>query len=76
LVYWSARARPAFRARGIDGRHHLGGCTCDDIIVEDDDIVACDLQKALSTMGYSVPAVAAGGDEAIRLALERCPRLC
>jgi signal transduction histidine kinase len=45
------------------------------LVVEDESIVALDLRKALTGLGYSVPAVAASGEEAIRKAAEACPDL-
>lgn len=43
------------------------------MIVEDERIVARDLQQTLETMGYDAFAVAASADEALRHASERCP---
>jgi len=45
------------------------------LIVEDERVVARDLQRTLTRLGYQVPDCAASGDEAIRLASERCPDL-
>jgi two-component system, cell cycle sensor histidine kinase and response regulator CckA len=45
------------------------------LVVEDESIVAMDLQRRLSDMGYSVPAVAASREEALRAAAEVRPDL-
>jgi two-component system, response regulator PdtaR len=45
------------------------------LIVEDECIIAIDLQNSLESLGYDVPAVAASGEEAIRLAAEFQPDL-
>jgi two-component system cell cycle sensor histidine kinase/response regulator CckA len=45
------------------------------LVVEDEGIVAMDLQQRLSGMGYSVPAVAASREEALRKAAEMRPDL-
>jgi CheY-like chemotaxis protein len=45
------------------------------LVVEDERIVAKDLQHLLSGFGYGVPATAASSEEAIRLAAETCPDL-
>lgn len=45
------------------------------LVVEDEGIVAMDLQQRLSAMGYSVPAVAAYREEALRKAAEVRPDL-
>jgi PAS domain S-box-containing protein len=45
------------------------------LVVEDERIVALDLQDRLQELGYSVPATAARGPDAIRLALEHRPDL-
>jgi two-component system cell cycle sensor histidine kinase/response regulator CckA len=45
------------------------------LVVEDERVVAKDLQRTLANMGYFVPATAASGDEALRLVAERCPAL-
>ncbi len=45
------------------------------LVVEDERIVAKDLQHVLSRFGYSVPATAASSEDAIRLAAEKCPDL-
>lgn len=43
------------------------------LIVEDEAIVATDLQETLTDMGYDAFAIAASGDEALARASERCP---
>ena len=43
------------------------------LVVEDERIVAMDLQQRLSAMGYSVPATAASSREALRKAAEIQP---
>lgn len=43
------------------------------LIVEDERIVAKDLQQTLVEMGYDAFAIAASADEALRAATERCP---
>jgi CheY-like chemotaxis protein len=45
------------------------------LIVEDEAIVAMDLQQTLAGMGYDAFAIAASADEALRHAAERCPDL-
>src|SRR5688572_4321528 len=45
------------------------------LVVEDERLVAKDLQRRLSSLGYDVPATAASAEDAIRLASERCPDL-
>jgi CheY-like chemotaxis protein len=45
------------------------------LIVEDECIIAIDLQNSLESLGYDVPAVASSGEEAIRLAEELQPDL-
>ncbi|TMQ08858.1 MAG: response regulator [Deltaproteobacteria bacterium] len=43
------------------------------LIVEDERIIAADLQQSLIGMGYDAFAIACSGDEAIKRATERCP---
>ncbi len=45
------------------------------LVVEDERIVAKDLQQLLTGFGYRVPATAATSDDAIRIASESCPDL-
>jgi CheY-like chemotaxis protein len=45
------------------------------LIVEDASIIAKDIQKILSRLGYAVPAVASSGEEAIQRAAETHPDL-
>ena len=45
------------------------------LVVEDERIVAKDLQQMLSGFGYKVPATAASSEDAMRLAAEKCPDL-
>jgi two-component system cell cycle sensor histidine kinase/response regulator CckA len=45
------------------------------LVVEDELIVARDLQRSLVDLGYDVPVTAASADQAITLATERCPDL-
>jgi len=45
------------------------------LVVEDERIVARDIQRSLIDLGYDVPATAASANQAIRLASERCPNL-
>ena len=45
------------------------------LVVEDESIVALDLEDRLRNLGYSVPATVARGDDAIRMALEHHPDL-
>ncbi len=45
------------------------------LIVEDEAVTAMDLQRRLERLGYSVPAVAPSGEEAITLASEVKPDL-
>jgi len=45
------------------------------LIVEDEPIVAKDLQQSLREMGYDAYAIASSADDAIRRASERCPDL-
>lgn len=51
----------------IDSRHVL--------VVEDERVVAKDLQRTLTNLGYEVPVTVANADDAIRAASERCPDL-
>jgi len=45
------------------------------LVVEDEGIVAKDLQKCLKKIGYTVPTTASSGEEAIKKAAEICPDL-
>src|ERR1051326_313973 len=45
------------------------------LIVEDERIVAKDLQHTLAAMGYDAFAIASSADEALNRASERCPDL-
>src|SRR5262245_17492773 len=45
------------------------------LVVEDERIVAKDLQRSLEKLGYRVPVAAASADEAIRYASEHAPDL-
>jgi len=45
------------------------------LVVEDERIVALDLQDRLQNLGYSVPGTVARGDDAIHMALEHHPDL-
>lgn len=45
------------------------------LVVEDESIVAKDIQNRLKKFGYAVPAVASSGEEAINQATETCPDL-
>jgi len=45
------------------------------LIVEDEKILAADLESKLRELGYRVASVAASGEEAVRLAQERSPSL-
>src|SRR2546421_331426 len=45
------------------------------LIVEDEKIVARGLQRDLEGMGYTVPAIAASGEEALHRVAERPPDL-
>jgi two-component system, cell cycle sensor histidine kinase and response regulator CckA len=45
------------------------------LIVEDERIVAKDLQQTLTEMGYDAFAIASSADEALRRASEKCPDL-
>jgi PAS domain S-box-containing protein len=51
----------------VDTRHVL--------VVEDERVVAKDLQRTLMNLGYEVPVTVATADDAIRAASERCPDL-
>src|SRR5215510_9328721 len=51
----------------VDSRHVL--------VVEDERVVAKDLQRTLTNLGYEVPVTVANADDAIRAASERCPDL-
>ncbi len=46
---------------------------CSVLVVEDEGIVALDIQQALVQLGYDAYAVASSGEEAIARASERCP---
>jgi PAS domain S-box-containing protein len=48
---------------------------CSILIVEDEPIVAKDLQQTLCEMGYDAFAIASSADDAIQRATERCPDL-
>lgn len=45
------------------------------LIVEDERILAADLEKKLRGLGYCVDSIAISGEEAVRLAQERLPNL-
>jgi signal transduction histidine kinase len=45
------------------------------LIVEDEAVVAEDLQESLAELGYDAFAIAASSDEALRQVVERCPDL-
>ncbi|HKU42600.1 MAG TPA: response regulator [Polyangiales bacterium] len=45
------------------------------LVVEDERVVAKDLQRTLTNLGYEVPVTVATADDAIRAAAERCPDL-
>jgi len=45
------------------------------LVVEDEGIVARDIEKSLLRLGYTVSAVAASGEDAVRLAGETLPEL-
>ncbi|MCX5909238.1 MAG: PAS domain S-box protein, partial [Deltaproteobacteria bacterium] len=45
------------------------------LVVEDEGIIAKDIERTLRDLGYSVPAIAASGEEAIQKALETQPDL-
>ena len=45
------------------------------LVVEDESIVAKDLQNSLKKCGYNVPIIASSGEEAINKAAEICPDL-
>jgi CheY-like chemotaxis protein len=45
------------------------------LIVEDEAIVACDLQSRLESFGYEVVGIAVSGEQAVRLAAETSPDL-
>jgi PAS domain S-box-containing protein len=45
------------------------------LVVEDEAIIASDIRTALTDLGYTVPAMTARGDEAVRLAQEFSPSL-
>jgi PAS domain S-box-containing protein len=45
------------------------------LVVEDERVVARDIQRSLVDLGYKVPATASSADQAIRLASECCPDL-
>lgn len=45
------------------------------LIVEDESIVAKNIQNRLESMGYSVPAIASNGKEAMQKAMELTPDL-
>jgi two-component system cell cycle sensor histidine kinase/response regulator CckA len=51
----------------VESRHVL--------VVEDERVVAKDLQRTLTNLGYDVPVTVATADDAIRAASERCPDL-
>ena len=48
---------------------------CSILIVEDEPIVAKDLQESLREMGYDAYAIASSADDAIRRATDKCPDL-
>src|SRR5579872_6458629 len=45
------------------------------LIVEDEAIVACDIERRLIKAGYEVPAIVASGDEALRSIEQTSPNL-
>jgi signal transduction histidine kinase len=54
-----------------ENAQHGSGCSV--LIVEDERIVAKDLQQTLSGMGYDAFAIASSAEEAIARASEKCP---
>ena len=45
------------------------------LVVEDESIIALDIKATLTNLGYSVPAVASGGEEAVQKVAEHDPDL-
>ena len=45
------------------------------LVVEDESIVAMDVQNILNGLGYAVPAIVSSGEEAIEKSAEICPDL-
>ena len=45
------------------------------LVVEDESVVARDIQRSLTDLGYQVPATARTSEQALRLAGEHCPHL-
>jgi len=49
------------------------GTHCSVLIVEDESIVAHDIQQTLTTLGYDALGIASSADEAIAIASKKCP---
>lgn len=62
-------------AKGINGGDWDGMSKATVLVVEDERIVARDLQATLSRAGYQVPSIAASGEDAIKRAAELKPDL-
>ena len=45
------------------------------LVVEDENIVAMDIQNSLKSLGYAVPAVVSSGEDAIKTAADTYPDL-
>jgi two-component system cell cycle sensor histidine kinase/response regulator CckA len=53
----------------------MESCECKIVIVEDEGLIAADLQGRLERVGYQVPAVAASGGEALEVIRKYSPNL-
>lgn len=60
----------------VDAQSHLeGGLATDVLIIEDEPIIALDLQSIAEKMGHNVVGIARTRDEAVKLAREHNPKL-
>ncbi|SRR5579883_3126208 len=66
---------PAFTRDDLGGSHKPADASARILVVEDDFLVASQVEMALSDAGFDVTGVAASADEAVRLAQSQRPAL-